>query len=150
MWVEQDDESELKEEENDEEEVLPSVFDIPSSTGGPAATLGNEEISQPRGTSSNLLKRPAPSESITPRKKVPRQMGYIERLAAGILREEEEEVAASPPVATAARATVSDEDRIAQLEADLATANAAINERDEEIADLKLQLEELNAASLEE
>jgi hypothetical protein len=77
-------------------------------------------------------------------------MGYIERLAAGILREEEEEAAASPPVATAARPTASAEDRIAQLEADLDAANAAVNERDEIIADLKLQLEELNAAGLEE
>jgi hypothetical protein len=149
MWVEQDDESELKEEEDDEE-VLPSVFDNLPSAGGPAATLDNEGTTQSRGTSGNLLKRPAPSESITPRKKVPRQMGYIERLAAGILREEEEEAAASPPVATAARPTASAEDRIAQLEADLDAANAAVNERDEIIADLKLQLEELNAAGLEE
>ena len=66
------------------------------------------------------------------------------------LAQEEEEAAASPPVATAARATVSAEDRIAQLEADLDAANAAINERDQEIADLKLQLEELNAARPEE
>lgn len=150
MWVEQDEESESKEEDEDEEEVLPSVFDNPSPVRGSAATLGNEGITQPRGTPSNPLKRPAPSDSMTPRKKVPRQMGYIERLAAGILREEEEEAAASPPVATAARATVSDEDRITQLEADLNAANAAINERDEDIADLKLQLEELNAAALEE
>jgi hypothetical protein len=150
MWVEQDDESELKEEEHDEEQVLPSVFDNPSSAGGPTVTLDDEGTTPSRGESSNLLKRPAPSDSITPRKKVPRQMGYIERLAAGILREEEEEAAASPPVATAARATVSAEDRIAQLEADLDAANAAINERDQEIADLKLQLEELNAARPEE
>ena len=143
MWVEQDEESELKEEEDDEEFVLPSVFDNPSSAGGPAVTHGQEGGTQPRGTPSNPLKRPATSESITPRKKVPRQMGYIERLAAGILREEEEESAASPPFATAARAATSDEDRIAQLENDLAAANGAIDEKDRELAELRLQNEEL-------
>jgi hypothetical protein len=143
MWVEQDDESELKEEDDEEEEVLSSVFDNPSSAGGPAVTLDNEGTTQSRGTPSNLLKRSALSELITPRKKVPRQMGYIERLAAGILREEGETAALSPPVAVAARTTEGNEDRIAQLEDELEAANAAINERDQEIADLKLQLEEL-------
>lgn len=144
MWVEQDDESELKEEEDDEEEeeVLPSVFDNPSSTAGPGATLDNEGRTQSRGTPSNLLKRPAPSESFAPRKKVPRQMGYIERIAAGILREEEEVADASSPVATATR-TASNEDRIAQLEGDLAAANAAIDEKDRELAELRLLKEEL-------
>ena len=143
MWVEQDEESELKVDDEDEE-VLPSVFDNPSSaTEGVAATLGNEGRTQPHSIPNSPLKRQAPSGSITPRKKVPRQMGYIERLAAGILREEEDAVSASPPVATAARTTTSNEDLVAQLENDLDAANAVLNEKNSKIAELRLQVEEL-------
>ena len=143
MWVEQDEESELK-VDDDDEEVLPSVFDkVSSAAEGIATALGNEGRTQPHSTANNTLKRQAPSSSITPRKKVPRQMGYIERLAAGILREEEDAVSASPPVATAARTTTSNEDLVAQLENDLDAANAALNEKNSEIAELRLQVEEL-------
>ena len=142
MWVEQDEESELNDAEEDEE-VLPSVFDKASSAEGTGATLGNEGRAGPHTTPSTPLKRPAPSDLTSSRKKVPRQMGYIERLAAGMLREEEEAVAASPPATTAAGITVSSEDRIAQLKDELNAANAAINEQKREIAELKSKVEEL-------
>lgn len=140
MWVEQDEESEVKDADEDEEEELPSVFDITSPAEETATSIGHEGQ-----TRRHALKRQAPSGLITPRRKVPRQMGYIERLAAGLLREEEEEEAAtlSPPVATAAGTTVSNEDRIAQLEADLEAANDAINEKNRDITDLRLENEEL-------
>jgi hypothetical protein len=141
MWVEQGDENEPKDAEDDEE-VLPSVFDNAVSTERDAATLGNGGRAQTRSPTSTPLKRPAPSDLLSARSKVPRRMGYIERLAAGLLREEEEEVAASPAVATAIRGTTSNDDRIAQLEDELNAANAAVNERIEEIADLRLKLEE--------
>jgi HPt (histidine-containing phosphotransfer) domain-containing protein len=70
-------------------------------------------------------------------------MGYIERLAAGILREEEDTETALPPVATAARTAASIEDRIAQLEGELDTANVVLSEKDREIAELRLELEEV-------
>jgi hypothetical protein len=141
MWVEQGDENEPKDAEDDEE-VLPSVFDNAVSIERDAATLGNGGRAQTRSTPSTPLKRPAPSDLLSARSKVPRRMGYIDRLAAGLLREEEEEVAASPAVATAIRGTTSNDDRIAQLEDELNAANAAVNERIEEIADLRLKLEE--------
>ncbi|KAM0712911.1 hypothetical protein Q7P35_000362 [Cladosporium inversicolor] len=145
MWVEQDEDIDVKYADEDEEEVLPSVFDNPSSAGGPVATLGNEGATQLHGTPGNAIKRQAPPGLINPRRKVPRQMGYIERLAAGLLREEVEEEAAalSPPVATAARTVRSMEVRALQLEDDLDAANAALNEKESEIAELKLQVEEL-------
>lgn len=143
MWVEQDEESEINDAEEDEEEVLPSVFDKAPSAEGTDATLGNESRARPHTTPSTPLKRPALSDLTTSRKKVSRQMGYIERLAAGILQEGEEDVSASPPVTTAAGIAASSEDRIAQLEDDLDTANAALDEKTREVAELELKVEEL-------
>lgn len=148
MWVEQDEEDELKEaEDDDDEEVLPSAFDKNSSAEEPPATLGNEGGFQPHNAPSPPLKRQAPSILASSRKKVPRHMGFIERLAAGILREEEEEAEAalSPPVATAAGTAVSNEDRIAQLEEELEAAKVALSEKDREIAELQSGLEEAQA-----
>jgi hypothetical protein len=143
MWVEQDEDSELNDAEEAEEDVFPSVFDKAPSAEGTGATLGNEGRAGPYTTPSTPLKRPAPSHLTSSRKKVPRQMGYIERLAADILREEEEAVAASPPATTAGRIIVSSEDHIAQLEDDLNAVNAAISGKDREIAELKSKVDEL-------
>ena len=119
------------------------MFDKAPSAEDTVATLGNEGRAGPCTTPSTPLKRPAPSHLTSSRKKVSRQMGYIERLAAGILREDEEAAAASPPVTTAAEITVSSEDRIAQLVGERDAANAAIDEKDRELAELKLKVEEL-------
>ena len=144
MWVEQDEDDEPKEAEDNDEEVLPSVFDKAPSAEEPTATLGHEGGIQPHSAPSTPLKRQAPSALASSRKKVPRQMGFIERLAAGILREDEEEAEAalSPPVATAAGTAVSNEDRIAQLEEELEAAKVALSEKDREITELQLGLEE--------
>lgn len=145
MWVGQDEDSDTKDAEDDgeEEEVLPSVFDKAASAEPTGATDGNEGTTQPHSAPNTPLKRPAPSALISSRKKVPKQMGYIERLAAGILRDEEEEAAASPPVATAARTAASIEYRIEQLEGELDAANVVLGEKDREIAELRLELEEV-------
>jgi len=145
MWVEQDEDNDTKnaEDDDEEEEILPSVFDKAPSGEATGAGLGNEGTTQPRSTPSTPLKRQAPSGLTSSRKKVPRQMGYIERLAAGILRDEEEEAAASPPVATAARTAASIEDRIAQLEEELDAANIVLSEKDREITELRSELEEV-------
>lgn len=142
MWVEQDVDSDTRDAEDDEEEVLPSVFDKAPSAEATGATYGNEGTTQPHSTPSTPLKRHAPSGLTSSRKKVPRQMGYIERLAAGILRDEEEAETASPLV-TAATTTASIGDRIAQLEGELDAANVVLSEKDREIAELRLELEEV-------
>ena len=143
IWVEQDEEDEPREAEDDEEDVLPSVFDKTSSAQGPTATLGNERGTQPHSAPRTALKRQAPSALASSRKNDPRPMGFIERLAAGLLREDEEaEATLSPPVATAARTAVSNEDRIAQLEEELEAAKVALSEKDREITELQLGLEE--------
>lgn len=144
MWVEQDEESDTKEAEGDEEEeVLPSVFDKAPSAEGAGATFGNEGRTQPHSAPSTPLKRQALSGLNSSRKKVPRQMGYIERLAAGILWDGEEAAALSPLVASATRTAASNEDRIAQLEEELDAAHVALSEKDRELAELKLELEEV-------
>lgn len=144
MWVEQDEDSDTKNVEDDEEEdVLPSVFDKAASAEAPGATYDNEGTTPPHSAPSTPLKRPAPSTLTSSRKKVSRQMGYIERLAAGILRDEEEAAVASPPVATAARTAASIEDRVAQLEEELDAANVVLGEKDREISELRLELEEV-------
>jgi len=144
MWVGQDEDSDTKEAEDDEEEeILPSVFDKAASTEPTGAADGNEGTTQPHSAPNTPLKRPAPSTLTSSRKKVPKQMGYIERLAAGILRDEEEEAAASPLVATAAGTAASNEDRIAQLEEELDAANAALSEKDGELGEVRLELEEV-------
>ena len=142
MWVEQDEENEAEEVEDDDE-VISSVFNNTTPAEGDAAALGNEGTTQSHGTPSSTRKRPAPSDLIVSRLKVPRRMGYIERLAAGILREEDEEAAASPPVVAAGGTSTNNDDVVAQLEDDLDAANATISEKDEEIAELKSEVEEL-------
>jgi hypothetical protein len=69
-------------------------------------------------------------------------MGYIERLAAGILQEDTEELEATTPVEIAHAAPSLDQDRLAQLELELDAANRAIDERDGKIAQLESELED--------
>ena len=142
MWVEQDEESEIKDVEDDDE-VLPSVFDNIAPIEGDAAMLGNRGTTQPHNTPSILSKRQAPSALLSPRSKAPRRMGYIERLAAGILREGDEAAAALPPAVATTGTTTSNEDHVAQLEDELDAKNTALSEKDLKIAELEKELDEL-------
>lgn len=149
MWVEQDDENELY--RSGDEEVMPSVFDRPAPTptptpaSGNAATAGDEEEATAESTSTAPQKRQAPTEQVSVRRKVPRQMGYIERLAAGLLQEDAETTAvASEHANDASVAASSDQNRIAQLEYELQVANITLAEQNARIEALKLELENLH------
>lgn len=127
MWVEQDED--FPAEDDDEEDgIQPSVFDAPA-----------DEFAAP----SNPLKRSAPSGFFSSHPKVPKEMGYIERLAAGLLQEDMEAEAAAQAAEAADPTVNGGQDRVEDLERELEAANSAILSRDSEIAELKLQLEEL-------
>jgi hypothetical protein len=141
MWVDQDDENELEEKPDveEEEEVLPSVFDVNTTAD---RTAGDGGKIRTRGTSVTPLRRQASTNLFSGRRKVPRKMGYIERLAAGILQEDTEELWATAPMETAHAAPSFDQDRVAQFEHELDVANRAIDERDGKIAQLESELED--------
>lgn len=148
MWVEQDNENEL---EGSDEEMMSSVFDkpvpapTPTPVTGNVAPAGQEEEVDAQSTSTAPQKRQAPTESVSVRRKVPRQMGYIERLAAGLLQEESETAAISSDHANDADVRASsDRDRIAQLEHELQVANITLAEQNARIEALKLELENLH------
>lgn len=140
MWVEQDEEMLVEDQEN---EIQPSIFDAPAVQRSTEET-GNTGGAGTQGPSSTSLKRPALSDLFSARPKATRrEMGYIERLAAGLLREEVEAVTAVQPMADADLMGVGDQDRVERLERELEAANSALRGRDGEIADLKSQLEEM-------
>lgn len=141
MWVEQDDENEL-EVKHENEEVLPSVFDATQAEDGFATMTSEGEGSGARGSVASHSKRQASTSLFATRRKAPREMGYIERLAAGLLQEDSEAMdALTREVADAALS--SDQDRVAQLEYDLDAASDALDARNEEIAQLKSELNDL-------
>jgi hypothetical protein len=144
MWVDQDDENELEEKPDveEEEEVLPSVFDVNTAADRVNGATGDGENIETRGTNVTPLRRQASTNLFSARRKVPREMGYIDRLAAGLLQGDIEEMEVTAPVETAHAAPSPDQDRVAQLEHDLDAANRAIDERDEKIAQLESELEE--------
>jgi hypothetical protein len=141
IWVDQDDENELEEKPDveEEEEVLPSVFD-----SRPAAdrTTGDGGNTRTHGASVTPSRRQASTSLFSARRKSPREMGYIERLAAGILQEDTEELEATTPREITHAAPSLDQDRIAQLQHELDAANRAIDERDGKIAQLESELED--------
>lgn len=139
MWVEQDEEMPV---EDHEDEIQPSIFDAPAVQRSVEET-SNTGRAGTQGHSSTPLKRPALSDLFSARPKAPREMGYIERLAAGLLREEVEAVTAVQPKAHADRMGGGDQDRVERLEQELEAANHALRRRDGEIADLNSQLEEM-------
>lgn len=148
MWVDQDGENEV--EESEHEMVMTSVFDK-TPNDRPAAPRGGdeEEEANPEGTSTAPQKRRASTTLVSTRRKSPKQMGYIERLAAGLLREDAEAAAAAPVVLDHANddgaAPSSDRDRIAQLEHDLEIATSALNDKNAEIDELRSVLVDINA-----
>lgn len=144
MWVEQDDEKELI-DVDDDDEVLPSVFDFPTAGGGNTTASINEGGARAQNTPVISPKRRAPSQLVAARSKAPKQMGYIERLAAGLLQEDEEAAAVSLPVMAADTPSAGDQDRLTQLQDDLDAAYDALNDKNREIAELRLDLEELQA-----
>lgn len=122
------------------------------ATAQPDGSFDNDEDFAPSG--SGLAKRPAPQQLFSPRPKAPRQMGYIERLAAGIAAQPEERqdgegedededenggISAAPGNATAGLAVVQ------QLQAELEEAREIVYRQDEEIQTLREQVEELQA-----
>lgn len=74
-------------------------------------------------------------------------MGYIERLAAGLLEEDVEDARSGEQTVSAAAVDDpferSSAERVKELEQQLEAATSMINERDQEIEDLKGQLEEM-------
>lgn len=139
MWVEQDEDVPV---EDNEDGIQPSIFDASVVQRSVEAT-NNTDRAGLQDASSTSLKRPALSDLFSARPKAPREMGYIERLAAGILREEVEAFTAVQPVADADSMGVGDQDRVERLERELEGANSALRRRDDEIADLKSQLEDM-------
>lgn len=148
MWVAQNegDEGLGEDGEGEEDVVLPSIFDSPLGvrTGRHVDEMGGGDGSS---TAENPLKRPASSGIFSSRKKAPKEMGYIERLAAGLLEEDVE--AARSGEQTVSAAAVDDpmersaSERVEELEQQLEVATLMINERDQEIEDLNGQLEEM-------
>lgn len=151
MWVAQDEEGDEVGLEDDEDEVLPSIFD---QLGGSSSMRETDDDDENRGESrsrrpENPLKRPAPSNFFFSRRKAPKEMGYIERLAAGLLQENTEAVAESgdQPGGLAAGEVRSvdmvSSERVEELERQLEDAREIIGEREEEIRELKELVEDL-------
>jgi hypothetical protein len=128
MWVDEDDGNALRMEDDEEEEALPSVFDRSTTAIG--------KVQRPEVP----LKHSA-SALFPERRRVPREMGYIERLAAGLLHEEAE--AQAERDVSDAVVLAGEGDRVSQLEYELEVANAAIMEREVEIKELRERLDEL-------
>lgn len=149
MWVAQDEDDEgLGEDEGEGEEdvMLPSIFDSPVGvrTGRHEDEMGGGDGSS---RAENPLKRPASAGLFSSRKKALKEMGYIERLAAGLLEEDVEAARSGEQTLPAAAMDdpmeISAAERVEELEQQLEAATSTINERDQEIEDLKGQLEEM-------
>lgn len=123
LWVEQDDEP--AEQAEDEDDPLPSVFDEPEVTSS---------------------RRRAPQGfSTSSRSKKSKPMGYIERLAAGLLDEESDAAGERQIAAMAGAGGVENGALVADLQDELEIARGVIGDKDTEIAALKSELEELKA-----
>jgi hypothetical protein len=145
MWVEQKEDEDMNMIIDDDEngEFLASIFDT-QATGG--------ALRDPDGLNNDPLapqpsKRPASSSLFFAEPKVPKEMGYIERLAAGLTEEEAQAMNAeySDVNLGATDGGSGGEYRVALLESELQVTKDALSARDQEIADLKSRLEEMQA-----
>ncbi|KAM0716314.1 hypothetical protein Q7P37_007759 [Cladosporium fusiforme] len=150
MWVAQDEDADQQGRGGgDDDAVLLSMFDD-AEGDTPARRADGKRGRRPE----NPLKRPASSSSFfSSRPKVPREMGYIERLAAGLSREEAQALtSSSEPNAAMARPLDSTalQERVDELEQQLEAANSLISEREQEIEGLRGQLDELQMQTVME
>ena len=143
MWVEQNvDEDVNKTMDDGNEEFLPSIFDAHAAsqaTGGALrdpVSLDQDPLAQP-------VRRPAAASLFFAEPRVPREMGYIERLAAGLTEEEAQDMTADYPAMNVGATGAGGEGRVALLESELQVTRDALSAKDQEIVDLKSELEEM-------
>lgn len=142
MWVEQNDEPEQEEPEENEDGEFSSIFDVTLSGG---ASGSGVDSSTPMAQAAMRKRRASPSRFFN-RTKRPRQMGYIERLAAGISEQDAIAEANAGFEETTQQANVENNNEdVNQLRSELEAANNAIIEKDDEIALLKAQVESMQA-----
>jgi len=144
MWVEQNEGEDVNMDVDDgNEEFLPSIFDshaASQSTGGALRdtdSLG-EDLLAPQPP-----RRPAPASLFFAQPRVPKEMGYIERLAAGLTEEEAQAATAEYSDMNYGATGGGGQDRVALLESELQVTRDALSAKDQEIADLKSELEEM-------
>ena len=142
MWVEQNVDEDVKMTMDDgNEEFLPSIFDAASQATGGA-------LRDPVSLDQDLLapqpsRRPASSSLFFDEPRVPREMGYIERLAAGLTEEEAQDMTAEYPAMNYGTTVANGQDRVELLESELQVTKDALSAKDQEIADLKSELEKM-------
>jgi hypothetical protein len=144
MWVEQNEGEDVNMDIDDgNAEFLPSIFDSHAagqSTGGALRdtdSLG-EDLLAPQPA-----RRPAAASLFFAQPRVPKEMGYIERLAAGLTEEEAQAATAEYLDMNYGATGANGEDRVAVLESELQVTRDALSAKDQEIADLKSELEEM-------
>jgi hypothetical protein len=143
MWVGQDEDEDVNMDiDGGNEDFLPSVFDAHTAsqaTGGAPDSLGQDLLApQPS-------RHPAASSLFFAEPRVPKEMGYIERLAAGLTEEEAQAATAEYADLNFGATGTNGQDRVALLESELQVTRDALSAKDQEIADLKSELEEMQA-----
>jgi hypothetical protein len=140
MWVEQNEGGDVSMDIDDgNEEFLHSVFDS-HATGGTVrdpVSIGDDLLaSQP-------VRRPVAASLFFAQPRVPKEMGYIERLAAGLTEEEAQVATAEYHDMNYGATGNNGQDRVALLESELQVTRDALSAKDQEIADLKSELAEM-------
>jgi len=145
MWVGQNEDEDVKMAfDDEEEEVLPSIFDAHTAshaTGG--ALRGSDDVIQPSAFDQPARERRTATSLFFAQPRAPKEMGYIERLAAGLTEEEAQAVTAEQFGPVVGATDAGGEDRIALLESELQATRDALGARDQEIADLRSELVEM-------
>jgi hypothetical protein len=143
MWVGQDEDEDVNMDiDGRNEEFLPSVFDAHATsqaTGGAPDNL-SQDLLAPQPS-----RRSASSSLFFAEPRVSKEMGYIERLAAGLTEEEAQAATAEYSDVDFGATGTDGQDRVALLESELQVTRDALSAKDQEIADLKSELEEMQA-----
>ena len=144
MWVEQNAEKDVNMDVDDgNADFLPSIFG-----GHTAGQATGGALRDPDSLGHDLLapqpsRRPAAASLFFAQPRVPKEMGYIERLAAGLTEEEAQAMTADYSDLDSGATDANGQDRVALLESELQVTKDALSAKDQEIADLKSELEEM-------
>jgi len=145
MWVGKNEDDDLNMDIEDvDEEISPSIFDAHASSHAPRSSLHDPAS---MNTSSIFDQQPRERRTKTSlffaEPRVPKEMGYIERLAAGLTEEEAEAFNAEQYGLDFGATDTRSEDRVAVLESELQVTKVALATKNQEVADLRSELEEM-------
>jgi hypothetical protein len=144
MWVDEDPDVNMDIDDGNEE-FLPSIFDSHAASQAAGGALRDPDSLGEDLTAPQPSRRPAPASHFFAQPRVPKEMGYIERLAAGLTEEEAKAATAEFSDVNYGATGANDQGRVALLESELQVTRDALSAKDQEIADLKSELEETQA-----